>query len=298
MMKKANTEHAEMPLKALRAFVMVGRHGKFTRAASAMGITQGAVSRHIAVLEAFACTQLFARRGALVEMTPAGLQLFEAVKDAMSTIELTMQLLAQKGKRHDRLRVRTSMPSFAMTVVVPALGGFSAASGAQVDLITSLSPPLPSDDFDVLITRDLSLGGTESWELLREELVCVGSPPLVAAHRSAAKTHWPMVAARSRPEILASWALAMNLAPDRLHVVATYDHLFLAVTAAIGGTGFLVVPQLLVQDQLRDGTLQLADELTVSSGASYIAYLNALSSHTQLAQDFCRWLKALLRDRR
>ena len=297
-MMKINTDPAEMPLKALRAFVAVGRHGKFTRAASALGITQGAVSRHIAVLEAFAGTALFIRRGATIEMTPAGLQLFEAVKDAMSTIELTMQLLAQKGRRHDRLRVRTSMPSFAMTVVVPALGAFSAASGAQVDLITSLSPPLPSDDFDVLVTRDLSLGGTESWELVREELVCVGSPSQVAAHRSDAVAHWPMVASRSRPELLASWALATNLPPDSLHVVATYDHLFLALTAAIGGSGFLVVPRLFVLDQLRDGTLQLADDRVVNSGASYVAYLNEMSSHTQLAQDFCRWLKALLRERK
>ncbi len=151
---------------------------------------------------------------------------------------------------------------------------------------------------DVLITRDLSLGGTESWELVREELVCVGSPSLVAAHRPDAMARWPMVASRSRPELLASWALATNLAPDSLHVVATYDHLFLALTAAIGGSGFLVVPRLFVLDQLRDGTLQLADERVVNSGASYVAYLNELSAHTQLAQDFCRWLKALLRDRK
>ncbi|MFX5510213.1 hypothetical protein ABTD49_20285, partial [Acinetobacter baumannii] len=86
--------------------------------------------------------------------TPSGLQLFEAVKDAMSTIEMTMQLLAQRGRKHDRLKVRTSMPSFAMTVVVPALGAYTAQHGVQIDLITSLAPPEPSDDFDVLITRD------------------------------------------------------------------------------------------------------------------------------------------------
>lgn len=288
---------AEVPLTALRAFVTVGRHGTFTRAAGALGITQGAVSRHIATLEAFADGRLFERRGSTVEFTPAGLQLYEAVKDAISTIELTMQLLAQRGRLHDRLKVRTSMPSFAMTVVVPSLGAYSARHGVQIDLITSLSPPQPQDEFDVLITRDLNLPGTESWELVREELVCVGSPALVAAHRAQARHRWPMVAARSRPDVIATWTVAKGITPHHLHVVATYDHLFLAVTAAIGGTGFLVVPQLLVLDQLRDGTLMLADDQKVASGASYVAYVSSQSRHVQSARDFCRWLKGSLRDR-
>ncbi|WP_398491695.1 LysR family transcriptional regulator [Variovorax sp.] len=287
----------EVPLTPLRAFVAVGRHGNFTRAGAALGVTQGAVSRHIASLEAFAGGRLFHRRGSTVEFTPSGLQLFEAVKDAMSTIEMTMQLLAQRGRKHDRLKVRTSMPSFAMTVVVPALGAYTAQHGVQIDLITSLAPPEPSDDFDVLITRDLSVPGTESWELMREELVCVASPSLLEKHRARSKSGWPLVAARSRPDVIATWAIAAGIATESLYVVATYDHLFLAITAAIGGTGFLVVPKLLVLDPLRDGTLVLADGQSIGSGASYLAYVSTHSAHAQSAGDFCRWLKGMLRER-
>ncbi|VTU34463.1 HTH-type transcriptional activator AmpR [Variovorax sp. PBS-H4] len=297
MVSKTHTGPGDIPLLAVRAFVAVGRQGSFTRAGAALGVTQGAVSRHVATLEAFAGTRLFIRRGATSDFTPAGMQLYEALKDAMSTIEITMQLLVQKASQHDRLKVRTSMPSFAMTVVVPSLGAYSARHGVQIDLITSLAPPQPSDDFDVLITRDLSLAGTESWELAQEELVCVGSPSLVAAHHSRAKSAWPMVAARSRPEMLAVWAIAAGIPSDQLHVVATYDHLFLAVSAAVGGTGFLVTPKLLVLDQLSAGNLQLADQGAVSSGASYVAYVNSHSAHTQAAREFCRWLKGLLRER-
>jgi len=284
-----------MPLTALRAFTMVGRHRHFTRAATALGVTQGAVSRHIAALESYAGCRLFNRRGSSIEFTPDGLQLFEAVKDAMSTLELTMQLLAQRGQRHDRLKVRTSMPSFAMTVVVPALGDYLTDQGVHVDVITSLSPPQATDDFDVLITRDLSLSGAESWELVREELVCVGSPALLARHRTHDKQDWPMVASRSRPDMLAVWAVAANIAPDRLHVRTTYDHLFLAIMAAVGGAGFLVAPRLLLQDQLKAGALELAESAPVASGASYVAFLNTHSAHAQSGRAFCRWLKARLR---
>ena len=296
-MSNTHDGSSDVPLTALRAFVTAGRHGNFTRAAAALGITQSAVSRHVATLEAFSDCRLFIRRGSTIAFTAAGLQLYDAVKDALSTIELTMQLLAQRCQRHDRLKVRTSMPSFAMTVVIPALGAYTAKHGVQIDLITSLSPPQPSDDFDVLITRDLNLPGAESWELAREVLVCVGSPGLVAAHRAEPSERWPMVAARSRPDVIATWAIAADVSADSLKVVATYDHLFLAVTAAVGGAGFLVVPQWLVLDQISNGTLVLVDEQKIGSGASYVAYVHAHSAHAQSAGEFCRWLKGMLRDR-
>lgn len=287
---------SDLPLTALRAFATVGRHGNFTRAAAALGITQGAVSRHIATLEAYADCRLFVRRGSTIEFTASGLQLYEAVKDAVSTIELTMQLLAQRGRHHDRLKVRTSLPTFAMTLVIPALGTYTARTGVQFDLITSLSPPQPADEFDVLISRDLSLPGTESWELVREELVCVGTPALVAAYRGEPANQWPMVAARSRPDVIPTWAIAAGIAVDALHVAAIYDHLFLAATAATGGAGFLVAPSWLVRDQLRSGALGLVNEQKIGSGASYVAYVHRHSGHAQVAEAFCRWLKRALRE--
>lgn len=287
----------DLPLAAIRAFVMIGRHGNFTRAAKALGVTQGAISRHVATLEALADCRLFERKGSTVAFTPGGLQFYDAVKDAISTIEMATQQIAHRGGTHGRLRVRTSMPSFALTVVVPALGAFTAASTVEVDLITSLSPPQPQDAYDVLITRDLELVGTESWELVQEELVCVASPALVALHTAKPSPHWSMIAARSRPDMIATWALAKDIAPERMHVKAMYDHLFLAVAAAIGGTGFLVVPRLLVLDPLQQGTLALVDDDKVASGATYAAYINPQGTQVQDSREFCRWLKGMLRTR-
>lgn len=286
------------PVVAIRVFAAVGRHGNFTRAAAALGITQSAVSRHIATLETLASQALFIRKGPNVSFTPAGSQYYEAIRDAVSTIELATQQLVQKQESHHRLIVRTSMPSFAMTVIMPLLGKFSTTHPVQIDLVTSLSPPRPQEEFDVLITRDLSLPGTESWELIQEALVCVGSPTKVAAHQAEAPRRWPLIAARSRPDAIPIWAVAKDIESDELQVGAVYEHLFLAVAAAIGSAGLLVVPRVVVQDQLDLGTLMLADEEEVASGATYFAYVNDRSKHVDVARDFCRWLKRTLRDRK
>jgi DNA-binding transcriptional LysR family regulator len=284
-------------LTAIRAFVAVSRHGSFSRAAQALGVTQSALSRHVATLEKLSGTRLFDRRGSGIELTPSGSQYFDAIKDALATIELATQQICQAGQTHNRLRVRTSMPSFAMTVVVPALALFTAKTQIEIDLITSLAAPQPRDEFDVLITRDLHVPNTESWELLQEELVCVGAPAVVAKHLAGSVDRWPMIGAKSRPDALALWATALDIAPQRLHVSAMYDHLFLAVSAAIGGTGLLVAPKLVVLDHLNSGTLVPADAKPVSSGATYTAFINPGSHHLQSSREFCRWLKGMLRAR-
>lgn len=138
------------------------------------------------------------------------------------------------------------------------------------------------------------LAGTESWDLIREELVCVGSPSVATAHRTVVPHRWPLIAARSRPDAIPVWAVAKDIPPDRLHVGAVYDPLFLAVAGAIGGAGLLIVPSVLVRDQVREGTLVLADDQRVASGATYAAYIHPQSKHVQVARQFCRWFKGAL----
>lgn len=285
----------DISLTAIRALVAIGRHGSFTRAAAELGITQSAVSRHVANLESVADGPLFERHGATVTFTPRGSQFYESVKDAISTIELATQQLAYRGHAHNRIRIRTSMPSFATAVIVPLLGGYTQRNDVQIDLMTSLSLPLPQDEYDVLVTRDLNLPNTEHWELAREGLVCVASPALAAAvAQQNGSQAWPMIAARSRPDAIARWAAALKRQADRLSVQATYDHYFLAVAAAVGGAGLLVVPELLVRDPLREGILVRVDDAVVHSGDIYTAYVNPRSPHKLHARNFCRWLSEAL----
>lgn len=290
------TKTVDIPLTAFRVFVTIGRYGNFTRAAAALGITQSGVSRQVAKLEALAGCSLFRRQGASIALSSEGQQLYEALKDAISTLELTAQQLAQKQAGHDRLIVRTSMPSFAMKVLVPLLGDYTRQHGIQVDLVTARATPHPLDEYDVLISRNLLVPGTQSWELVRERLVCVASPARVASRNADPSQSLPMIQCRLRPDAVSVWAVAREIPAEQMETAASYDHYFLAVEAAIGGIGFLVVPEMLVRDALRHGLLALADELVLASGATYSAYVNPGSRHLLLAEKFCRWLKGMVRE--
>lgn len=60
------------PLNSLQAFEAAGRHESFLYAADELGVSPGAVSRHVRQLERFLGTELFVRRSNGVTLTAAG----------------------------------------------------------------------------------------------------------------------------------------------------------------------------------------------------------------------------------
>ena len=289
-------DRTALPLNSIRVFVEAARQLGFGRAAQTLGMTQGGVSHHVASLERYFGHRLFVRSGSSISLTDFGRLYFDTVQEALSTIDLSTRQLRQRSGNSGRLCVRTSVPTFAMMVLIPALSRFCPAPAVAVDVVTSLSPPAAGDIYDVLITRDLVQDDDGHWQLATEQLVCVAAPSLLAEFSTKPIGDWPFLATRSRPDVLSEWANRQGVEANGIHVAATFDHYFLALPAAIGGMGFLTVPRLLVIDALRQGHLLEAPTPTVRGSASYKAYINPRTSEMQAAKAFCRWLKGELRD--
>lgn len=303
-MSKTDSKHAGLPLNAIRVFVETARCLNFGQAARTLRMTQSGVSHHIATLERHLERPLFVRRRGPLALTDAGRLYFDAIQEAMGTIELATQHFSPPQKETQRLIVRTSLPSFAVAVLIPALPRFQSCFPAQaplrVDLVTSLSEPRPGEEYDVLVSRDLTVGNDDAqWNLLTEELVCVASPSVCATYAKTPVDGWPFIVARSRPDTFASWAARQSLDAPAMRITATFEHYFMAIPAAIADGGFLVVPRILVIPALSDGQLQESGLPALRSDACYKAYVNPDSRAQQAATAFCRWLKGeLLAQRR
>src|SRR4051812_25794553 len=81
-------------LNDLLAFVTVAREGSFTRAASALGITQSALSQAIKGLEERLAIRLLTRTTRSVSPTAAGERLVAAIGDRFDEIEAEVDALA------------------------------------------------------------------------------------------------------------------------------------------------------------------------------------------------------------
>jgi DNA-binding transcriptional LysR family regulator len=190
--------------------------------------------------------------------------------------------------------VRTSLPTFSMTVLIPALSRFQAAYQVEVELMTTLSPPAPGDKYDVLVTRDLPIADAEQWHLANEDLVCVASAAVRKQCEGVAVQSWPYLAPRSRPDILLRWASALGMDASKIQIATGFDHLFLAIAAVSSGAGVLVLPRFLAIDSLRQGLLCEMPAGSVRGNSNYVALVHPSTHNIDAARSFCRWLKTVL----
>lgn len=72
---------------ALLAFEAAARHGNFARAAAELALTEGAISRQIARLEALLDSKLFDRTGSRVRLNPAGARYARQVREILARLE-------------------------------------------------------------------------------------------------------------------------------------------------------------------------------------------------------------------
>ncbi len=79
------------PFSALNAFDAVARHGSFSRAALELNVSQPAVSRRVAALEADLGTPMFGRDTRPLRLTADGRRLFEVLRASLSRLEQVVQ---------------------------------------------------------------------------------------------------------------------------------------------------------------------------------------------------------------
>jgi len=98
-----------MDIAALQAFLAVAETGSFSRAAERIFLTQPAVSKRIAALEAQLGTRLFDRIGKRAHLTPAGTVLYERARKLLRDLDDVKRSIADlSGTIAGELRLATS----------------------------------------------------------------------------------------------------------------------------------------------------------------------------------------------
>ena len=109
-------------LTGLNAFDACARHGSFTEAAVELGVTLGAVSRQVKLLETELNCQLFNRHHRGVELTAEGIDLFQVSSNSFQQIGKLCQALRNRVQSSDVTIAATT--AFASLWLMPRLGGF------------------------------------------------------------------------------------------------------------------------------------------------------------------------------
>ena len=127
------------PLNAIKAFEAAARLGSFTRAAEELGVTHGAVSRQIRLLEEWLGTSLFLRTSRNAVPTRAGTDLLADAGPALDRLA-SASLRLQSGKAREVLHI-SALPTFAMRRLIPRLPEFQQEHPALETRIVTASTP-------------------------------------------------------------------------------------------------------------------------------------------------------------
>jgi DNA-binding transcriptional LysR family regulator len=152
-----------MDIRRLQLFLAVAEQGGFTRAASALFISQPALSQGIKELEAEVGVELFHRLGRRVSLTAAGEALLGPARQTLRDIEAGKAAVASvAGLVTGRLDL-CSLPSLAADPVGPMVGAFRKAHpGISVVLA---SPRNPLDLLRQIREGICEIGVTEGFEM-------------------------------------------------------------------------------------------------------------------------------------
>ena len=104
-------------MTALRCFEAAARTGSFTQAAEALGLTQSAVSRQIAKLEAILGIRLFMRTGPYLQLTERGRGYADAIGPALATIRTATARF--RSELDNGVIALATLPSFGMRWLAP-----------------------------------------------------------------------------------------------------------------------------------------------------------------------------------
>jgi LysR family glycine cleavage system transcriptional activator len=261
------------PLSALRAFDASARHGSFTRAAAELHITHGAVSRHVAALEAHFGKALFIRHARGVSPTEAGRRFQEAVRDALDRLAAGAREV-RGGESTARVEVSV-LPSFATRWLLPRLQQFKRDhSGVEIHIRTEhelvdFRQRAAAPDFAIRY----GLGawqGLHAERLLSESLSPVCAPGAIddAADMEKLLSRSPLIH-DSNEDAWTLWFSCTGIRPPRRAPRAlVFSDYNLVLEAAAQGLGVALGRTGLIERNLADGSL-VECSVRVSSPRAY-----------------------------
>lgn len=278
------------PLHAIRAFEAASRHGSMTRAADELGVTPGAISRHVRALEAQMDTQLFVRRATGLELTATGAMLSRQVGDA-----LDQMVEAVSGARRHRLRRLTvgAFGYFVSRFLLPRWPDLARAHpGLEVELHTSLNPLdlLPSRyDAVILVSDALPRTGLATHPLMPIATVPVCHPALLREGPPDFASV-PQLHARPRPDDWRRWLNHAGLSTVPVRDGGTFESIGLALEAAVARLGYAIAIERLLGPELRRGDLMRAHETVRPTRRHFVLQYETRLAQDHALQDFTGWI--------
>lgn len=263
------------PLAALRCFEAAARLESFSRAADALHLTHGAVSRAVRLIEADLGVALFERRSRRVYLTEEGRRLAKAVRDGLDLIATAADELRHQGRAGPV--TLSCEPTLLMRWLIPRLSTLHRAHPEiDVHLVAAGGPVTFGGGIDLAIRRsDFPLGpGIRADDLFEERMGPICRADMIddffdrSGPTPTLRADAKLLYSQSRPEAWANWSGSTGA---KLPTSATrrFEHFYLALQAAAAGLGVAIGSWHMARDDIASGVLAAPAGFT-TDGSRYL----------------------------
>ncbi len=282
-------------LGKLQAFESAARHGSFTLAAKELSLTQSAVSRQIKELETQLGVTLFERVRQRVVLSSTGQSFLPDVRKLLGQTEEAM-LRAMTAPKSSALNLAT-LPTFGSRWLVPRLPDFLIRNPGVTLNVVSRSEPFDLEDnaFDAAIHYGQPVWANATCRYIcREVIVPVASPAFLDARISgegpAALAAGPLLHLATRPKAWASWFQTAGVETGSPFVGHRFDQFTMLIEATIAGLGLALLPRYLIEQELKDGRLQVAVDRPLPTENNYYFVVPLKNRANSLANLLFEWI--------
>jgi LysR family glycine cleavage system transcriptional activator len=246
---------SKISLNSLRTFEATARHKSMTSAAHELLVTPGAVSRQISELQAVLSFDLFEGPPNARQTSLEGTHLAQTLTKALDEIDATLRRL---DPARDRLLDVACISTSAVRWLIPRLYRFREIH-PEIDLRLSTDPRRPDKNVNRLDVSIMVLKPNEPLEkfdtvLFPETLGPVLRPSsietadIVAVEDLFQLLH---VTTKTRPDVWRDWEASL----EDQSIASEFDHLSIAIEAALNGLEYCISPQHLVEADIANGRL-------------------------------------------
>lgn len=276
-------------LIALRFFEETARHMSFNRAAAALCVTQGAVSRQIRQLEASLGVDLFDRDHTGIRLTSAGRALMPCLTEAFDIIE---QGTSHLSTEHESERLVLSLPpTFATRWFSPRLSQLSAQlAGVELSLLTQ-----PNDSCHCAIRFGQGALFTGHSELLMAErntlVVAARSPERSIKSLLDTQPALHVLHEERRLPLWRDWLARANIPAHYANGGIEFSNLAQAIEAVKCCAGLAIVDLNMIASELDEGMLWRVSDVEVRGPFGYWLDVPARFAHAANVVAFSEWIK-------
>lgn len=249
-----------MDIQLYRTFLLVAELSNITQAAEQLNFTQPAITAQIRMLEEHYGITLFERIGKKLYITEAGRELSthaEKLLSAYYDLNTAMQSFSDFNTPI-KLGASTTAASYILSPALLEFQNRGITGSVIVDICTNLPTALKgllNNAFDIAIMHDkISSNQIIQFDLSHEKLVSVVKRDLFAtANNCQDISHYPFI--NFRPGCVFRTKFEEALKEKDVHSIIEYSDAEAIKRAVLDGVGASILPYVLVEAFLTEGTL-------------------------------------------